>query len=66
MDIFRTKRKYKVEELYAAGLTKIDETTCKACHNEKSPTINPDVPFDFQKMLLEGMHTLQPLKYREN
>ena len=64
-DIFKTKRKYKVEELYAAGLTKIDENSCKTCHNERCPTVKPHPPFDFQKRLLEDMHTLQPLKYRE-
>lgn len=64
-DIFKTKRKYRVEELHAAGLTKIDENSCKTCHNERCPTVKPDPPFDFQKMVLEDMHTLLPLKYRE-
>ncbi len=64
-DILKSKRKYKREELYAVGLTKIDETTCKTCHNEESPTVNPGDTFDFEKRKHEGTHEHFPLKQRE-
>ncbi len=64
-DIFRSKRKYKVEELYAAGLTKLDANTCKTCHNDQAPT-KPDEAFDFEKMKDKGTHKHFPLKQREN
>ncbi len=62
-DLLMTKRKYKVEELYAAGMTKIDATTCTTCHNEQNPT-NPG-DFDFDKKKDEGTHKHLPLKQRE-
>lgn len=64
-EILKSKRKYKVEELYAAGLRKVDESTCKSCHNEESPTIMPGDSFDYQKRKDEGTHEHHPLKQRE-
>ena len=64
-EILKSKRKYKVEELYAVGLRKLDETTCKICHNQEGPTFDPAVPFDYEKRKQDGVHTLQPLKQRE-
>ncbi|MEE9293763.1 MAG: cytochrome c family protein [Phycisphaerae bacterium] len=64
-EIMKSKRKYKVEELYAVGLRKIDESTCTTCHNEESPTINPGDVFDYEKRKDEGVHEHQPLKQRE-
>ncbi len=64
-DLFRSKRKYNVEELYAVGLTKIGESTCTTCHNAESPTINPDDPFDYEKQKVEGVHDRFPLKQRQ-
>ena len=63
-EILKSKRKYKVEELYALGLTKIDEATCKTCHNQEGPTYDPTTPFDYEKRKRDGVHTLQPLKQR--
>ncbi len=63
-DILKTKRKYDPEELYAVGLNRIDETVCKTCHNEESPTINPGDSFDFEKRKAEGTHEHFPLKQR--
>ena len=64
-EIQKSKRKYKVAELHAVGLTKIDETTCLACHNEESPTRDPDFPFDYVRMKADGKHEHLPLKQRE-
>lgn len=61
-EIKKSKRTYKVEEVYAAGLTKIEEAACTGCHNEKSPTYES---FDFEKQKNEGLHELLPLKQRE-
>jgi len=63
-DIFMSKRNYRVEEMYAAGMTKIEASSCTSCHNDQSPTINVDAPFDFEKMKDEGTHTHFELKYR--
>ncbi len=64
-EIMKSKRKYKVKELYAVGLMKIEEATCKTCHNQDGPTYDPTAPFDYQKRKQDGVHTLQPLKQRE-
>ena len=64
-EILKSKRKYKVEELYAAGLRKIEESTCTSCHNDESPSVNPGDPFDFEKRKDEGTHEHIPLKQRE-
>jgi mono/diheme cytochrome c family protein len=74
-EIDKSQRKYSVEELYSAGLRKIDKATCQQCHNDKSPTISADDPFDFEKIMEEEeaktkgeearLHTHKPLKLRE-
>ncbi len=64
-EILKSKRKYKVEELYAVGLNKIGETGCKTCHNEESPSVNSGDPFDYEKRKEEGTHEHYPLKQRE-
>jgi len=64
-EIMKSKRKYSVEELYAVGLTRIDETTCTACHNQDGPTYDPNAPFDYEKRKRDGVHELRPLKQRE-
>lgn len=63
-EILMTKRKYKVEEMYAAGMTKIEAGACTTCHNEQSPTIDSNTPFDFHKKKDEGTHDHFKLKYR--
>ncbi|MCH9035640.1 MAG: cytochrome c family protein, partial [Planctomycetes bacterium] len=50
MDIFRTKRQYTQEELYAVGLNKMGAAVCTVCHNADGPTHDPTVPFDFATM----------------
>lgn len=64
-EILKSKRKYKVEELYAVGMYKIDESTCKTCHNEESPSVQPGEPFDYEKRKDDGTHEHYPLKQRE-
>jgi hypothetical protein len=64
-EIQEAKRKYKVEELYAVGLRKLDEATCTTCHNEESPSVNPGDPFDYEKRKDDGTHEHYPLKQRE-
>lgn len=64
-EIMQTQRKYKIEELYAVGLQKITKDTCTACHNEESPTIDADAPFDFETMKDKDLHDRQEMKQRE-
>lgn len=64
-EILVSRRKYKVEELYAAGLHKITKDTCIACHNEESPTIDAGTPFDFETMKDKDLHDRQEMKQRE-
>lgn len=63
-DIMKTKRKYKVEELYAAGLKKMDEKACINCHNDKSPTFDKEKGFDFKRDKMTDTHPHIPLKQR--
>ncbi len=62
-EILKSKRKYKVEEMYAAGMFKIEESTCVTCHNDKNPTFEG---FDFAAMKEQGAHDHFELKQREN
>lgn len=64
-DILKSKRNYKVEELYAVGLQKIDEDTCLACHNQESPTIEEGYTFNYEEKKDEGTHEHVELKQRE-
>jgi len=65
-EIFKSKRMYSVEELYAAGLNKMDESVCLVCHNEQSATAVPGAVFDFEKRKKEGTHEHIPLKQRKD
>ncbi len=64
-EIMKSKRKYKVEELYAVGLRKVDESICITCHNEESPSVEPGEPFDYEKRKEDGIHEHFPLTQRE-
>ncbi len=64
-EIKKSKRKYKVEEMYAAGMTKIEKKLCETCHNDKSPTYDKSKPFDFDKAKGAGSHEHIALKQRE-
>ena len=65
--IKKEKRKYKSEENYALGMTKIEEAICTGCHNDKSPTFDEGKTFDFEKMTAneKAIHAYQALKLRE-
>jgi formate-dependent nitrite reductase cytochrome c552 subunit len=64
-EIDRLQRPYRVEELHAAGLRKIEEATCLECHNDTAPTFDPEKPFDYEKAREEDTHERRPLKLRE-
>jgi len=64
-EIQKSKRKYKAEELYAVGLTKIDASACTNCHNDKSPTYDDTKKFDFGTYKDKDMHEHEELKQRE-
>ncbi len=64
-EIQKSKRKYKVEELYKVGLRKVDKDGCLTCHNEESPTINKGDEFDYEDRKDEGTHEHIALKQRE-
>ena len=48
------QRQYTLDELYAAGMTKIEAKTCTVCHMKDSPTFSGE--FDFEKRKDEGTH----------
>lgn len=65
-EIMKSKRKYTDDEMYAAGMTKIEKSTCTGCHNGKSPTIDAATyKFDYQQRLKDGVHEHFPLKQRK-
>lgn len=64
-EIMKSKRKYKLDEMHAAGLITPDKAVCVTCHNEKSPTFDASKPFDFDAKKKEGVHENSPLKQRE-
>lgn len=64
-EIQKSKRSYKVEELYAAGLRKMDKAVCLECHNETSPTVQKDTPFDYKERVETDTHEHETLKQRE-
>ena len=64
-EIKKSKRMYKVDEMYAAGLWKIEEAACTKCHNDTSPTYDASKPFDFATMKGDGGHDSSALKQRE-
>lgn len=66
-EIMMSKRKYTRDEMYASGINKIAESTCKQCHNDKSPTIDAATyKFDYQQRLIDGVHEHYPLKQRKD
>ncbi len=73
-EIDKSQRQYTLEELRSAGLRKIEKRVCVTCHNEESPTIAADEPFDYDKIMKEEeqtkddtskIHLHKPLKLRE-
>ena len=64
-EIQKSKRMYKVEELYAVGLRKMEASACTNCHNDKSPTYDESKKFDYDKAKGKETHDHKPLKQRE-
>ena len=64
-EIQKSKRKYKVDELYAVGLQKMDASACTGCHNDKSPTYDESKKFDYARDKDRETHDHAPLKQRE-
>jgi len=62
-EIQKSKRTYTDEEMYAGGLTKIDESTCTKCHNSDSPTFE-SFNYAEAKDKTTGMHEHFELKQR--
>lgn len=54
---------YKRAEVVAAGLVIPDKQACAACHNPKSPFVQPGASFDFEKRKSQGTHQHLPLQY---
>ena len=57
-------KEYKRAEVLAAGLVIPDKQTCAACHNAKSPFVQPGASFDFEKRKSQGTHEHSPLKFK--
>lgn len=64
-ELLMSKRKYTWEEMSAAGMRKVDVTTCRTCHNGEGPTTEKDHPFDFEQMRKKDAHENFPLKQRK-
>jgi len=64
-EIQESKRTYKVDELHAVGLNRMDASSCITCHNDKSPTHDASKPFNFEEEKDKDTHEHQPLKQRE-
>lgn len=60
-EILKAKRGYKVGEVHAVGLFRIEETICTGCHNDSGPTFKP---FDFKERLEHAAHEHHSLKQR--
>jgi hypothetical protein len=75
-EIDKSQRAYTLEELRSVGLHKAEEEMCVSCHNDKSPTFDPDDPFDYKKIMAEdkartkgevsAFHAHQALKLRKD
>jgi hypothetical protein len=63
-EIFKSKRKYKAEEMHAAGMWKIEEANCLTCHNDQGPTHAGAEPWDFEAMKKKSHEHIE-LKLRE-
>lgn len=61
-EILKSKRKYKLEEMTAAGLIIPNADSCKTCHNEESPFYKE---FDFEAAKERDTHDHSEMKQRE-
>jgi hypothetical protein len=63
-DIKNKKRQYHLQEMYNAGLYKIEPGVCTTCHNRRNLTATADYHFDFERYKDQDTHEILPLKYR--
>ncbi len=69
-NVRREKREYTRDELFAAGLRRIDQQTCNACHNGRAMCVVGGDGGDLGKAQVElsnrdGYHAETTLKYRK-
>lgn len=64
-EIQKSKRMYKVAEVQAVGLNKMEAAVCTECHNDKSPTYDESKKFDFATDKDKDTHAHEALKQRE-
>lgn len=64
-ELLTSGAQYTSEEMYAKGLMKVDENTCKACHNEENPTADENTTFDYEARLKDGVHEHFDLKQKK-
>ena len=60
--VMKEKLEYTHEEMFAAGLWKVEEKTCLTCHNDQSPTHAQAEPWDWEKKKEKGVHEHEELK----
>lgn len=66
-EIMKSKRKYKHDEMFAAGMTPVEESTCLACHNTKNPTVDREsYTFNYHERLVDGVHEHKALTLCED
>ncbi len=65
-EIFKSKGKYGRQELYSAGMNKMDESACVTCHNEEGPTYDASKPFNYVEMKEKDRHDPTVLKQRQD
>ena len=64
-DILRNERRYRDEELMAAGLNITGVGTCTRCHTQRAPCIEPGYTFAREQGANCGSHVIFPRKYRD-
>lgn len=62
--LLKSKGMYTQDEMYAAGMYKIQESVCITCHNSDNPTFDASKPFNFEERKQIGAHDHFPLKQR--
>lgn len=63
--IKKEKREYAWDEMAEAGMTKVTQETCTKCHNDKSPTYEPEKEVKLDVESRKGIHAKEELKYRK-
>lgn len=65
-ELLMSKRMYTLDEMYAAGMNKIEESVCLQCHNPDNPTFDASKPFNFEERKEKGAHDHYPLRQRRD